>query len=181
MADKILILGLGTLLFFGLGGVLIIEYIQGVSFATVLLRGWSIPMQLATGIVYGLICAGICVFIITRDFFKEQRKFYSKMVGKFDLTIPNIIIVSLCAGIGEEIFFRAAIQPFIGVWPTAIIFVFIHGYLNPKNWRISIYGSVMVVFMAGIGYLFQYTGLITVMVAHAVIDIVLFFRLMRER
>ncbi|MDQ3536108.1 MAG: CPBP family intramembrane metalloprotease, partial [Bacteroidota bacterium] len=99
----------------------------------------------------------------------------------FNLNYFNIILVSLCAGIGEEIFFRAALQPIIGIWPTAIIFVILHCYINPRNWRISIYGFFMIIIMLGIGYLYETVGLISVMVAHTVIDIILFYMLMNKR
>jgi uncharacterized protein len=179
--NKILLLGLSTILVFGLGGVLIIEYAHDANFIDILGRGWDIRWQITVGVLYGLISAGICLLIINSNFFKKERDYYAKMVSKFDLNYPSIIFVSLCAGIGEEIFFRAAIQPMIGIWLTALIFVFIHGYLNPRNWRISVYGTVMVVIMAGIGYLYEYTGIFTIMTAHTVIDIILFTRLMKIR
>ena len=84
--------------------------------------------------------------------------------------------MSFAAGVGEEILFRGAIQPFIGVWPTAIGFVAIHGYLNPMNLKMSIYGILMVVVSAGIGYLFKYEGLYAAITAHFLIDLVLFIK-----
>ncbi len=121
------------------------------------------------------------MFIINRDFFKAEKEYYKRKVAVFNLNYFNIILVSLCAGIGEEIFFRAALQPIIGIWPTAIIFVILHGYINPRNWRISIYGFFMIIIMLGIGYLYETVGLISVMVAHTVIDIILFNMLMNKR
>lgn len=177
---RLLLIGLGTLLFFGLGGIFIIEQFHGKSFVTILQSGWSIPLQLLTGTVYGLVSAGIALFIITRDFFAEERNFYYRLFSDWNLNYPGIIFISLCAGVGEEIFFRAGIQPLIGIWITAIIFVALHGYLNPFNWKISIYGISVLLIMAGIGYLFEYTGLITVMTAHTVFDIVLFVCMMKR-
>ncbi|WMJ75483.1 CPBP family intramembrane glutamic endopeptidase [Cytophagaceae bacterium ABcell3] len=174
---RILILGLGTLLFFGVGGILIIEFLQDNRFVDVLLDGWSIELQLLVGLTAGLISAGIALFIITRKFFQKERTFYYNMISKLGLNLPAILFISLCAGIGEEIFFRAGIQPFLGVWLTSILFVLLHGYLNPRNPRITIYGSVMVFIIAGFGYLFEHVGLISVMTAHAVFDMVLFLKI----
>src|SRR5690606_14751744 len=90
------------------------------------------------------------------------------------LSRAGMLVLSLCAGIGEELFFRAGIQPFLGIWWTAILFVFIHGYLDPRNWRISIYGLVMVGIIAWFGYRFETIGIVAAMIAHAAFDFILF-------
>lgn len=92
------------------------------------------------------------------------------------MTYPLIIFVSLCAGIGEEIFFRGIIQPYLGIVVTAIIFVAIHGYLNPKNLKITVYGVYMVFAIMLLGYLTDKFGLITAITAHTVIDVVLLIK-----
>ncbi|MDQ3395156.1 MAG: CPBP family intramembrane metalloprotease [Bacteroidota bacterium] len=181
MKTKTIILGLCTLIFFGLGGFLIIEYYLLIDFIEILRRGWAIPLQILIGIIYGMASSLICLFIINREFFKNEKEFYSRKISYFHLNNVNIVLLSLCAGIGEEIFFRAALQPIIGIWLTAIVFVVLHGYVNPWNWRISIYGLVMILIMVGIGFLYEIAGLIAVIVAHTVIDIVLFKNLMNNK
>jgi membrane protease YdiL (CAAX protease family) len=177
--NKVIILGLLTLLFFGIGGILIIELYNERSFLEELVRGWDISLQVIIGILYGLTSSLICIMIINREFFKAEKQYYQKKIANFEINNFNIILISLCAGIGEEIFFRAALQPILGIWTTAIIFVMLHGYINPFNWRISIYGFLMIFVMSGIGYLYDKVGLISVMVAHSVIDIVLFKLLLK--
>lgn len=179
--NKIIIIGLITLLFFGGAGIIIIEYFREISFAEELVRGWNFFIQFFIGISYGLFSSLICVLIIDSNYFKSEKEFYRKKITYFDLNYPNIIFVSLCAGIGEELFFRAALQPIIGLYPTAIIFVVLHGYINPKKWRISIYGIIMIIIMIGFGYLYEISGLITVIIAHTVIDIVLFIKMLNSK
>ncbi|MEX2592327.1 MAG: CPBP family intramembrane glutamic endopeptidase [Anditalea sp.] len=174
-------LALGTLFFFGIGGIFIIEYLQDQSFIDVLMRGWDIPFQLIIGLLAGMAASGIAMFIITRKFFKQEKKFYYNLISKLDLNLAGILILSLCAGIGEELFFRAGIQPLLGIWWTSFLFVMLHGYLNPKNLRISIYGLVMVAIIAGFGYLFKYSGIFTAMTAHAVFDMVLLLNMTKKR
>lgn len=174
MSKVTLALGLGTLLFFGLGGILIIEFIQKQDFVNVLCRGWHIPIQILVGISTGLITSGVALFIISRRFFEQEKKYYYTLISKLDLSLYGMVFLSLAAGISEEIFFRAGIQPFLGVWWTAILFVLLHGYLNPQNRKISIYGLAMVIIIAGFGYLFKFIGLFSAMTAHAVFDLVLF-------
>lgn len=166
-------LSLLTLLLFGAGGYLVIEYAQDQDFLEVLESGRGINTQLMTGLIAGMLASVVAVGLISRRFFKEEMEFYKGLIDQLNLRFLDIIFLSLCAGIGEELFFRGGIQPFLGIWWTSILFVLLHGYLNPKNWRISIYGMVMVGIIAGFGFLFRDIGLISAMTAHAVLDIVL--------
>jgi len=176
---KVLTLGLITVLIFGGGGWYLIEYVQDRSFLQLWQAGMPWEAQLGIGSAYGLLTAAAAIGIIRLPFFRKERKFYHRVISQLDLNVPLIIFLSLCAGLGEEIFFRAGLQPLLGLWLTSVLFVFIHGYLNPRNWRISVYGVAMVLFIAGMGYLFEEVGLLSAIAAHTVLDIVLFLRLTR--
>ena len=178
--NTVILLGIFTLIIFGSTGVFIIEKFHEKEFISLLLYGWSIPLQLLTGIGCGLLSSGIALFIITRKFFIREKDYYRSLILKLNLNNSKIVFISFCAGVGEEIFFRAAIQPILGTWLTSLTFVALHGYLNPLNWRISLYGIVMVFIIAGFGYLFEVAGLITVMTAHTIFDIVL-LKLLQEK
>lgn len=102
---------------------------------------------------------------------------YQKMIISSDIDIQLIFFISFCAGVGEEILFRGVIQPLAGIWITSILFVAIHGYLNPMNWRISIYGVFLTVSIALVGFLSNYLGLTSAIVSHMIIDIILFYKL----
>jgi uncharacterized protein len=180
MSRQINILAFATLFGFSLIGIAIIEIFTDESFSDVLKKGISIYLQIPLGIAYGLLCSTLAWFIISMPFFKKEKIFYSELVSSLNLSPSKILIISFCAGIGEEIFFRAAVQEFLGIWITAIVFVALHGYLNPKNWKISIYGAFMVIAMVGKGYLYEYTGLFTVITAHTVIDIELLKKLSKS-
>jgi uncharacterized protein len=173
----ILLLGLATLVIFGAIGIWLVEQIQQENFIDMLLRGLPLWQQLIIGTLYGFISALIAWKIICSRFFTKEKLKYAEIIGSLNLNAIGIIFISLCAGIGEEIAFRAGIQPLLGIWLTSIIFVALHGYLNPLNWRISIYGFSMIFVIAGMGYLFEETGLISAMTAHAVFDMVLIKKL----
>ncbi len=178
--NKVLGLGLSTLLIFGLGAYYLIVSVQERAFTEVLLSGMAIPLQLSIGLGYGLLTALVAIWIISRDFFKEEKEFYRRLITRLDLNLGSILFLSLCAGTAEELFFRGGLQPLLGLWLTSILFVAIHGYLNPRNWRISVYGVAMVFFIAGMGYLFREVGLISAMTAHTVLDVVLFLNMTRS-
>lgn len=78
---KLTILGLSTLIFFGVGGILIIELYLDNSFAEEIKRGWNPFLQVITGIAYGLISSFICVLLINRDFFKSEKEFYADKIA----------------------------------------------------------------------------------------------------
>ena len=86
----------------------------------------------------------------------------------------NILFYSFCAGVGEEVLFRAGIQPLIGIWPASMLFVFLHGYINPSNISLSIYGLFLIIICSGFGYLFKFFGLTSVISAHFVYDVAMF-------
>lgn len=111
---------------------------------------------------------------------QNTRKFFSGLIGQLNLRFIDILFISFCAGAGEEILFRGAIQPYLGVWITAILFVALHGYINPFNWRISIYGILMCLIIAGIGYLNDHVGLTSAIAAHFMIDVYLFKMLLTQ-
>lgn len=101
------------------------------------------------------------------------RHFFADLLLRFKVSFPQIILLSLCAGIGEELLFRGAIQPWLGIWLTAALFIALHGYLNPKNKPLFIYGIVLLVVSAGFGYLLPKYGIYATMSAHFWIDVVL--------
>lgn len=180
MPSALFLLGIGTLLVFGGLGVLLVVYVQGTEFISLLERGLPIGQQVIAGVVVGLLTAGMAWLIITRHFFKEQLAYYQELIQAFTWTGMRILFISCCAGLGEELFFRAGIQPFLGIGWTSVLFVALHGYLNPANWRISVYGVCMVGIIAGFGYLFEHWGIWTVVVAHTVFDWVLLTFLTRR-
>lgn len=173
-------LSLLTLIGFPAVGALILWFVEDQPSSL----GFSMPMplhfQLGIGLLAGTVAGFLAWLIIRLPFMKATRIKYSGLVLPFDLNWSDILFVSLCAGIGEEYFFRGVLQQYWGIWITSIVFVAIHGYLNPKDWRISIYGAFMVLVIAGIGYLNDYVGLVSAMIAHACIDIILFYRMTKD-
>jgi len=171
------LLGLLTLFGFSSMGGLVIEIFLNIRFLSLFQTATPWYLEILIGLAYGIVAAFIGWYIVNRAFLTETRIFFAKVIQDLKLTIPDILFISFCAGAGEEILFRAAIQPYLGIWLTAVLFVAIHGYLNPKNWRISIYGVFMCLVIAGIGYLCEHLGITTAIAAHFAIDVVLLIAL----
>ena len=58
-----------------------------------------------------------------------------------------------------------------------IIFIVLHGYLNPNDLELSLYGIVMVGVSAGIGYLLVVWGIYASITAHFIFDLIMFLYL----
>lgn len=168
------LLGLFTLLGFTSVGGLIIEQFQDRRFFHIFFGNYSILMQVLIGTAYGVLAAFLAWRLIMTPILADTRKFFGALIRNLNLRFIDIVFISFCAGAGEEILFRGAIQPYLGIWITAILFVALHGYINPFNWRISIYGILMCLIIAGIGYLNDHVGLTSAIAAHFMIDVYLF-------
>ena len=143
--NRIRLLGLATLVGMPLVAF-VIAWIFSLEFPLI---DWFIPenflLQLAVGVLYGVLTAVMASWITERNFMSSVRNKYHNLLSSFKLTWFDAFFISICAGIGEEILFRYALQYLVGIWIAGLIFVAVHGYLNPKDWIISVYGLFMVV------------------------------------
>ncbi|MFK7756156.1 MAG: CPBP family intramembrane glutamic endopeptidase [Flavobacteriales bacterium] len=148
------------------------------------LLAWFLPENwlenIGVGVVYGVVIAAVASGITELRFMTQVANRYQNLLSNLRLQWFDVFFISICAGVGEEILFRFALQSLIGIWPAALVFVAVHGYLNPKDWRISVYGIFMTVAAAGFGYLTLKEGLLSAIVAHTVVDIYLLSQLKLE-
>lgn len=167
---------LSWLTLFGMSamGVLLIIYVQKKDVSETLLGNKSPYLQTAAGIFFGSLSSLLAIALVNGRRFRAVRTFFEEMIHEIDPPFLHIVFYSVCAGIGEEILFRAGIQPLVGIWPTAFIFVLLHGYIHPYNLNLSIYGLFLVVISAGFGYLFKYFGLTAAVLSHIIYDITMF-------
>lgn len=180
MNQKILHLATLTLVGFPLVGWLILILTGGPAFSEMFRIEQPLVNQVFIGLAIGVVTGWGAWLIIQSKAMDGVRAKYSRQIGQFNLSPLQIVYVSLCAGVGEEILFRGVIQPFLGIWITAILFVAIHGYLNPKNKKLFYYGVYMTLVIALIGFFAEKTGLYSAMVAHTVIDVVLLIQITKQ-
>ena len=171
-------LGLFTLIAFPLFSWLVLFIIPDsykVSFHTMFQIKDSdyafIPLFLSIGILFGL----FVIWLTELDYFEKSMQKYKNLLGDYKLTLFYVFFLSMCAGVGEEIFFRGIVQPIIGIWLTAFLFVSIHGYFSIKNKRINIFALLLTVFIALIGWAAKEYSIWLAIVAHFSYDLVLLF------
>lgn len=178
--NKLMLLAIITIVGFSVLSFIIHYFIDDRSFFVLFDSKFNVFTQIAIGCLIGLIAGWLGWMLTQSKLLKPEVSKYTQLFKGASLNFMSITIVSLCAGIGEELFFRGIMQQYLGVVITAIIFVAIHGYLNPKNWRISIYGGYMTIAIMIIGVFSEKMGLITAISAHAMIDFVLLYKTKQE-
>ena len=129
---------------------------------------------ISTGLLLGVFYAVIALFFMQAKVFDKLPSRIEHLVRDMNLSILDCIFLSLCAGIGEELLFRSGVQFYLGPIITSVLFVAIHGYLNPWNWRMSLYGIIILPFIFLISYGFISFGLWFSIAAHFSYDLVLF-------
>ena len=178
----IIILGGVTLVFFPIAGHFVDLLLGGKGLSMSLLqKGAPFFIQLIIGGLFGLAAGLMAWQLIQFPFMKPVRNKYGELISQLGLQWPDVIFISFCAGFGEELLFRASLQPHFGLWITSIGFVALHGYLNPKDWRVSVYGVFMTLVILFIGWMYSEIGIISAISAHMVIDVVLLARMTQNR
>jgi hypothetical protein len=178
---KIRLLGLVTLLVFPLPGFYLLDYFQNTSL-TEFFDVQNIKLiSIGYGLELGFAYAFIAYLFMKAPFFEQLPNRVDRIIDQLPLTYADGIFLSICAGIGEELLFRAGIQPLLGPWITSIVFVALHGYLNPWNWKFSMYGLIVLpfIFIISLGYI--HLGLCFSISAHFAYDAVLFVIMIKEK
>jgi len=175
-------LSLSTLLIFSLIGIGMIHFFREDKTVMQLLMGnWPMTSQIFYGLAYGLAIALMAISLVETNYLRPVTTYFRELFKQSEIGIRDILFASISAGIGEELLFRGGIQYFLGIWLTAIIFVAIHGYLNPSNSKLFLYGLLMVFLSAGLGYLCDYVGIVSAMIGHTMFDIVMFWHLIYRK
>ncbi|HKE17139.1 MAG TPA: CPBP family intramembrane glutamic endopeptidase [Kofleriaceae bacterium] len=122
------------------------------------IAGRSTPLLLALSPLIGL-AVGLSVVFLSRlavhrfDWARSLHKDFRNILGP--LTWREILVLALASSVGEELLFRGALQPMIGVWMQAVVFALLHigPGLRFLPWTLSAFGLGLV-----FGWLFQATG-----------------------
>jgi membrane protease YdiL (CAAX protease family) len=178
---KIRLLGLVTLLLFPLPGFFLLNYFQKINFFEFVQIKHLKVISIGFGLQFGFVYAFIAYLFMKSPFFDQLPNKMDRIMDQLPLTYFDAFFLSACAGIGEELLFRAGIQPFLGPWVTSILFVALHGYLNPWNWKFSMYGLIVLPFIVVISFGFVHFGLWFAISAHFAYDTLLFLFMIKEK
>ncbi|QSS96235.1 CPBP family intramembrane glutamic endopeptidase [Psychroflexus sp. ALD_RP9] len=178
--SKLFIAATITLFAFPLVAFLVSNFSRSFNYYEIFPERVSI-FNLAIGLGFGIIVSAVAVAILRLKKFKDLTHNYQVLFKGIDVTWVDIIFYSICAGVGEEIFFRGMLLEFIGIWPAAILFVALHGYISFKSTPKLIYAAYLIIVSAGFGYLYVYTDIYAAMLAHAFYDVIMFWLLLKPK
>ena len=175
-----LIYGRITLLLFPIPGFLLQFFINDATFSDFLnIKSYSI-LHLFLGLELGVVYGFISYLFVKSPFFEKLPTRIDDLVKAMNLKVRHGLFLSFCAAVGEELLFRAGLQSFLGPFLCSIVFVALHGYLNPFNLRFSVYGLIVLPFILLISYGMEPFGLLFCIAAHFSYDAILFTFMIKE-
>ena len=180
MRNQIILFGWITLLLFPLPGFYLQYFFNELSFVDFISLSDFKPVPIVYGLQFGVVYAFIAYLFMKAPFFDKVPVKVNKLVQNMKLSVVDGLFLSFCAGVGEELLFRQGIQSFTGVLITSILFVALHGYLNPFNLRFSVYGLIVLPFILLISYGLDAFGIWFCIADHLAYDAVLFTFMIRE-
>lgn len=146
----------------------------------VLVGKFNIAIQVLIGIAGGGCMILLAFFMSKWEFLNEVQSKFAIQLGGYQLSLQEIVFLSFCAGFGEEMLFRGMLQPWLGIFFTAFLFIALHGYISVKSSAHLIFGLALWSMGIGLGLLGAYSGLISAAIAHMIYDIYAFLNIQRE-
>ncbi len=126
----------------------------------------------AMGAAIGVAAGAICILVVSRArALAPLRRLARDAIEGIEPRWFDLVVVSLAAGWGEELFFRGALQPLAGVWLTSAAFVLLHGATRYRSRGGAAFAVFLYAASSGLGFLANGAGLAAAMAAHAAYDL----------
>ena len=154
---------------------LILIYAQRSSIGTIISAGQPMYVQFGFGLAVGAAAALAALIGYKLQASKAHTKSVVSCYSRLDLSGWNPVWISLTAGFGEELLFRGALQPLLGILFASLVFMIAHmPAYQVKSFTLTTLIQAAGVFATSIflGLVFEYVGLVAAMLVHALIDIV---------
>jgi membrane protease YdiL (CAAX protease family) len=118
------------------------------------------------------------IAVLKINFFGSFRTLVLELPSRLDFGGWNPLWFGLCAGVGEELLFRGALQPLLGLWWTGLLFALAHyGTGGFKSMNLMKWGYAAFLFLTSLmlGLVQIQIGLISAVFLHSVADAFIFF------
>jgi membrane protease YdiL (CAAX protease family) len=130
-------------------------------------RAWSVPAALGAGLAAGLVALAISE-ALTRwtALGKALSELLAESIGPLDRA--NAWLLALASGLAEEMFFRGALQPKVGIVGASILFGAAH--FLPRR-ELALWSVYAIGIGLGLGALYEWTGqLVAPVAAHVLVN-----------
>lgn len=122
----------------------------------------------------GFVYAVFVILFLKAPVFQKLPLQFDRLIHSMNLNYVDAIFLSLCASVGEELLFRMGIQPFLGPFLTAILFVAVHGYIGIREPKMSYYGALIFPLTLILAYGYYEFGLWFSIATHFMYDLIIF-------
>jgi uncharacterized protein len=147
-------------------------YFRKQSLSQIFAAGQPPATQIIFGLLSGITIASLVLFLLLKArFFSHLRNFIREVLNQVRPTMFDLLLIATLAGFGEELFFRATLQPALGLWLTALIFALGHTGISLKPAKLAFAGFVFAMGLL-LGTIYERYGLIAAIVLHAVYDLI---------
>lgn len=168
----VIVFSLAATAVFSLVACVVTVYFRGQTLGALFTAGRPLATQILVGLIAGVAPALFVVALLLKaPFLARLRDFIRSILGQLRPTASDVLLVSLLAGFGEELFFRATLQPALGLWPAALVFALAHTGVTVSPAKLAFAAFVFVMGLL-LGMLYERAGLVAAMVAHAVYDLI---------
>ena len=125
------------------------------------LHGGAPAPELLGGLALGGLASALCYRWRERPGMRAMAQELGRALGP--LRGAEVLAISLASGVGEELLFRGALQPWLGLVPTSILFAAMHPPITPAlriwPWMALLAGCVLGGLALGTGGLLAPIGL----------------------
>jgi membrane protease YdiL (CAAX protease family) len=129
-------------------------------------------LRTGIGALIGAVLASTNAALVARlSTFARVRRLAHHAVEGIEPRWHTILMVALAAGIGEEVFFRGALDPVTGRWITGVIFVALHGALRIRDRSALAFAAFLYLASLGLSAINAWQGLECAISAHAAYDL----------
>jgi hypothetical protein len=116
---------------------------------------WPTVQDIVVGVGAGLgMYVGILIFaaiwslFVSPESLAEQTSAARAVTQSFD-TLASAFVLAAAVAVGEEVFFRGAIQPVFGILPSTVFFALLHTQYTLTPASIGIFGVALVLAFIG--------------------------------
>lgn len=172
----VIVFSLAAAAFFLLASWAITVFFRMQSFLSLFTSGKSLTQQILLGLLLGVELAVYVSLIVGKTrAFSGFRKFLGGIISRVRPGGFDMVLVALLAGFSEEVFFRATLQPMLGIWLTSLLFVLAHVGVGRFNWTKIAFGAFVFSMSVLFGFTYEQVGLVAAIIAHASYDLVFLY------
>jgi membrane protease YdiL (CAAX protease family) len=129
---------------------------------------WILPVVGGLiGLAGGLLTVAISRFLVAHQAWARSLYWwFADVLGP--ISQSQVLAIAIFSAAGEELFFRGAMQPSLGLWPTTLLFALLHVPPRFQHWPWTLMAGLLGL---AFGYLTLWSGsILGAVVAHFVVN-----------